>query len=157
MSFALLIVGAWLLIATARGSQAQLFNLLKGDFTGPNNFVYWFLAVIIVGAVGYVPRLKQVSDMFLALIIIVLVLKRGASNSLFPFLGSGGGGFFQQFTAAIQTTQSTNPQTGNSTSPLSFPFTMPSLSGSNSSALPGLPQITPITAPTFPSLSVNGL
>lgn len=93
MPFALLIVGVFLVVAGVRntaGPAAQsgtLFNLIHGDFTGQDNFIYWFLAIVIVGMLGYVPKLKPISTGLLVLIIVVLFLRKG--------------GFFQQFTSAI--------------------------------------------------------
>lgn len=105
MPFALLIIGVWLLIAGVRntaGPASQpgtLFYLLQNDFTGPNNFAYWFIAIILIGAIGYIPKLKPISTAFLTLVVVVLFLKRGDSNGV-------GGGFFSQFLAGIGQTQS---------------------------------------------------
>ena len=99
MSFALFIVGAVLLIASVRNTQGALFNLLQGDFVGPNNFIYWFTAILLIGFVGYIPKLKPISVAMLTLVVIVLVLKRGQSSNL------AGGGLFQQLTTAIGSTQ----------------------------------------------------
>jgi hypothetical protein len=103
MPFVLIIAGVVLLIAAVRGDacgQVQchelLFALLARDFTGPNNFIYWFLAILIIGAVGYVPKLKPLSDGFLVLVILVLFLTKGK-------------GFFDMFTSQIQQTQSATP------------------------------------------------
>jgi hypothetical protein len=92
MPFALLIVGVFLLVAGVRGTQTQLFTLVHGDFTGSDNFIYWLLAILAIGAVGYIPRLKGVSNAMLALVIVILFLSRG--------------GFFARFTSAIGVTGS---------------------------------------------------
>jgi hypothetical protein len=97
MPFALLLVGLVLLISGVKNTQDTLFATVKGDFTGQDNFIYWFAAIIIIGAVGYVPKLKPISTAFLALVIIVLFLKKGSSTGL-------GGGFFAQATAALGST-----------------------------------------------------
>lgn len=91
MSFALFIVGAVLLIASIKNSQDNLFALVHGDFVGQNNFLYWFLSILIIGAVGYIPKLKPLSIAFLTLVILVLVLTRG--------------GLFDKFATAIGSTQ----------------------------------------------------
>lgn len=101
MAFALLIIGIFLLASAIQGTQDAALNLVVGDFKGPSNFFYWIVALLIVGSVGYVKRLKPVSDLFLALIILVLVLKRGNPSG-------AGGGFFAQFTAALQSTSASN-------------------------------------------------
>lgn len=122
MPFALLIAGSVLLIASARGKQDDLFSLLKGDFTGPNNFVYWFFAILVVGAVGYIPKLKPISVGFLTLIVLVLFLKRGDPNGI-------GGGFFAQLTQQLGTTQKQSPtQSGAAQTSTSQPsFQLPNL------------------------------
>jgi len=105
MAFALFIAGIVLLVAAVRNTQNDLFGLLRNDFTGPGNFIFWFLAILIIGALGYVPKLKGFSVAFLSLLIIVLFLKRGN-----PQTGTGGG-FFQQFIQAVSLTQSSTPST----------------------------------------------
>lgn len=92
MPFVLIFMGAVLVAAAVRGTQGQLFTLIRGDFSGPNNFIYWVVSILMVGALGYVPKLKPISDGFLVLIIVVLFLRRGT-------------GFFDQFTRQIQGTE----------------------------------------------------
>ena len=96
MPFVLIIAGIVLLIAAIRNSQGDLFHLLAGDFTGPNNFIFWFVSILIIGAIGYIPKLKPVSDGFLILVILVLFLRRGS-------------GFFDMFQKQINTTQASVP------------------------------------------------
>jgi uncharacterized membrane protein HdeD (DUF308 family) len=87
MPFVLALFGAVLLVVGFRGTHREFFELLKNDFTGPHSFQNWVLSILVVGAVGYIPRLKPISDAFLLLILIVLFL----SNQ----------GFFSQFQAQI--------------------------------------------------------
>lgn len=126
MPFALVIIGVVLLIAAVRGttgdsgSQKGLFTLVKGDFSGPNNFIYWFVAILIIGMIGYIPDLKKLSVAFLTLVIVVLFLSRG--------------GFFQQFTSALGSTQTgaVSSAVNSATSGLpnlSTLLTLPSLGG----------------------------
>lgn len=98
MAFALLIIGIVLVTAAIRNTQDELIGLLGADFTGSGNFIYWVAALVIVGAVGYVERLKPVSDGLLVIIILALFLSKGNPKS-------PGGGFFQQFTQALGTTK----------------------------------------------------
>ena len=77
MPFILIIAGIILLTVAVRNTQDEFFYLIQGDFTGPNNYVYWVLAILVIGAIGYVPRLKPISNGFLILVVLVLVLKRG--------------------------------------------------------------------------------
>lgn len=97
MPFALIIVGIFLLVAGVRNQQAQLFSLVKGDFSGPNNFVFWIVSILIIGAVGYIPKLKPISTGFLVLVVLVLFLTKGNPNNV-------GGGFFGQFSSALNGT-----------------------------------------------------
>lgn len=124
MPFALVTVGIVLLVASMRNTQDRLFTLVKSDFTGPNNFVYWFVSILLIGAIGYIPKAKPFSVAMLSLVIIVLVLARGNPNGT-------GGGFFQQFTQALNSTQ-TATSTGASTTPGTTgnvtPFNLPDLS-----------------------------
>lgn len=130
MPFALVIVGTVLLIASIKNTYGQttpaggpgLGALLTNDFTGQNNFVFWFAAILIIGAVGYIPKLKPISNAFLILVVIVLVLKRGNPSGV-------GGGFFQQFTTGLQSTQTA---TGNTTA---------STAANTAGAIPGIPGI----------------
>jgi hypothetical protein len=106
MAFALLIIGITLIVASVRNTHMQLLGLIKSDFTGPGNFVYWVAALLVIGSIGYVEKLKPVSDGFLVLVILVLFLKRGN-----PY--DQNGGFFEKFTAALGTTTKATGSTGN--------------------------------------------
>ena len=92
MPFALIFAGVILIVAAVRGTQNQLFQLVRGDFSGPNNYIYWVVSILMVGVLGYVPKLKPISDGFLVLIIVVLFLKKGE-------------GFFDMFTKQIKGTE----------------------------------------------------
>jgi len=88
---ALLVIGIVLITSGVRGTQDELFSLLKSDFTGPNNFMVWLAALGAVGATGYIPGLAPVSRAMLVLILVVLVLTNR--------------GFFSQFTNAVLETR----------------------------------------------------
>lgn len=88
MPYALLFVGILFLVVGFRGTQEEFLNLLKGDFTGEGNFLYWIVSLMVVGAIGFIPKLKPISDGFLVLILVVLFLKRGP-------------GFFSQFQSQV--------------------------------------------------------
>lgn len=115
------------MVASVRNKQDDLFALVKSDFTGSNNFIFWVVSIFIIGSIGYIPKLKPFSTGFLVLVVLVLVLTRGNPNSL-------GGGFFQKFTQALNVTTQTTlsfPQTGTSTAP----------SGSTGSTVLQFPQL----------------
>jgi hypothetical protein len=95
MTFALLAIGVILITVAVRGTQDDFVTLLKGDFSGPGNFWWWIAALLIIGAIGYVEKLKPLSDGLLLVILLALVLTRGSPS--YP-----GGGVFQQLTTAMQ-------------------------------------------------------
>jgi hypothetical protein len=86
-----LFAGALLLIAAVRGTQDDLFKQLRADLTGPNNFVFWMLAILLIGAIGYIPKLKPFSVALLALVFVAIFLRKGT-------------GFFNQLQSAVQST-----------------------------------------------------
>jgi hypothetical protein len=101
MPFALIIIGVVLLISSARNTLTNqqgtgLYQLLASDFTGSDNFIYWAVAILLIGALGYVPKLKPLSVAFMTLVILVLFLKKGT-------------GVFSQLSNALASTQTTNP------------------------------------------------
>jgi hypothetical protein len=100
--FALIIAGIILTVAGVRNTQGALFNLLEGDFTGNNSFIWWSLSILVVGTVGYVPSTRQLANAFLALILIVLFLANG--------------GVFQKFTDALKAPIPPAPVPGTTTS-----------------------------------------
>ena len=102
MPFALVIIGVVLLVAGIRNTQCILFAEVEGDFTGTDNFFYWFLAIMIIGALGYVPKLKPISTALLVLVIVVLFLHKGNPTT------SSGGGFFSQLLNGFSSDTSTS-------------------------------------------------
>lgn len=91
LPYALLILGAALFVAGIRGKNADLWELVKSDFTGTNGFAVWIVAVGIVGGVGYVKPLKPLSIAFLSLLLVVLFLSnRGVIAQLQTYLNSSG-------------------------------------------------------------------
>lgn len=108
MSFALLIVGIVFLVASIKNTQSSLFTLIQGDFTGSQNFIFWLVAILLIGALGYVKKLQPISTAFLFLVVLVLILTRGNPSAV-------GGGFFTRFTSAIQATQQASPTAATGT------------------------------------------
>lgn len=104
MAFTFLIAGAILLIASIRNTQGDLYTLVAQDFTGSDNFIFWMVSILLIGAVGYIPKLKPVSVGFLTLVILVLFLTKGNPQ------GTGGGFFAQAIKALDTTTKAGSPQ-----------------------------------------------
>lgn len=101
MPFALIIIGTVLLVSSVRNTQGDLYTLVKGDFTGDNNYLYWMVSILVIGAVGYIPTLKPLSRMFLGLVILVLFLSHG--------------GIFEQLNAQLFGTRLDNSVAAGST------------------------------------------
>lgn len=100
MPFALIFVGLILVTAGVRQKTGDLYTLVKGDIessSGQTGYLYWMVAILIIGAVGYIENLKPFSRAFMALVIVILFLKTGNP------LGTGGG-FFAQFQAGLGST-----------------------------------------------------
>ena len=83
MPFVLLIIGLILITAGVRNTVSGsdgLFSLVQGDFTGQNNFIYWFLSIVVIGSIGYIPKLKGLSTAFLAIGNFGSVFENGKSE-----------------------------------------------------------------------------
>jgi len=76
MPFFLLIIGLIVIVAGIRSAQSgtDLIGLVKSDFSGSNNFFLWVLAIILVVAVGQVKAIRPISDAFLGLLILVIII-----------------------------------------------------------------------------------
>lgn len=72
-----------------KGDPGALFGLVQGDFQGQGNFVYWLVAMLVLGSLGYIPALKNLSRMFVALVVVVLLLdNKGFFAQLQSFIDS---------------------------------------------------------------------
>ena len=105
MPYALILIGIILLASAIKGDLATLGALLKRDLFSPkDNFLYWLVAIIILGAIGYIKSLRPFSDAFLLLVIVVFVV----ANK----------GFFVKFTEALKAIKAGNcPATPTSSNP----------------------------------------
>ena len=110
MPFALLLFSVLFITAGIRGEPYldNLYGALKSDFTGDKNFIYWVVAVIFIVAVGNVKTLRPVSNAFLGLVILIIILQNGKRGLFQNFLdqvkagtqgGSIGGGSILDITA----------------------------------------------------------
>ncbi len=91
----LLFIGAGIvfILTGLKGDPGQLWNLLKGDFSGKNNYIYWMLSILTLGSLGYIEQLRSLSRLFIILIVIVLLLDNN--------------GFFAHFQQYINSQSST--------------------------------------------------
>lgn len=105
MPFALLLIGAVILVAAIRGTHTALGKQVVSDFTGSGNFLIWLAAIAAIGALGYSPVLRTPSRMLLALIVLAMLLaNRGFFDKFKQLLG--------QAPAAVPATQD-QPLTGS--------------------------------------------
>lgn len=72
MPFLLLLIGAVLIISAVRNTHGTLATALATDVPP---YLKWALAIVAVGAIGYVPKMQPISRMLLALVFVVIVLK----------------------------------------------------------------------------------
>ena len=130
MPYALILIGIVLLTSAIKGDLATLGALLKRDLFSPtDNFLYWVVAIFILGAIGYVKSLRAFSDAFLLLVIVVFVV----ANK----------GFFGQFTTALAAIKAGNcPTTPASTSSTSSNPWL-GIGNGTSMAQPALPNLLP--------------
>jgi hypothetical protein len=72
MPFLLILIGAVLIVAAYRNTYGQLATALETDVPA---FATWGLAIVAVGALGWIPGMRQVSRWLLALVLVVIVLR----------------------------------------------------------------------------------
>jgi hypothetical protein len=98
MPFLFIGSGIVLVFVGLQGDPAKLYALIADDFTGPNSFVYWMVAILILGALGYINGLDRLSRLFMLLVLLALLLTRN------PTTGEAAGvtfvHIFQDFLAA---------------------------------------------------------
>jgi hypothetical protein len=94
MPFIILLIGIVLVVAGLQGTLPQLGTLLKGEFKGKYNFGTWLFAFFVIGSFGYIPKLKPLSDAFLFLVILVIVLVNDKNDQ----------GFFKNISNVIKNT-----------------------------------------------------
>lgn len=81
--------GTVFLLTGLMGDPGKLYDLVRGDFTGQNNYVFWVISILVLGSLGYIESLKNLSRLFVALILIVLLLdNKGFFAKLQEFINS---------------------------------------------------------------------
>lgn len=87
MPFVLIGVGLVLVLSGIKGDPNELYQLVTNDFAGKNNYLYWMLAILVLGSLGYVKKLEPFSRMFIVLVVVVLFIHNK--------------GFFEQFQSQV--------------------------------------------------------
>lgn len=77
MPFALVLIGLLMIVTGVRNTHAAFGKQIVSDFTGPQNFTTWILAIGAMGSLGYIEALRPLSRTFMTLIIISFILKNG--------------------------------------------------------------------------------
>lgn len=73
-----ILAGLTLIAVAYRGTEHALSAQLTSDFGSGgagSQFVAWAAALLALGALGYVPKMRQLSNLAMALVIVVLVLR----------------------------------------------------------------------------------
>lgn len=81
MPFALVFVGMILIITGFQNTYQEFGTQVQSDFSGPSSFLYWIIALGIVGAIGYIPAAQTPSRAFMVLIIIAMFV--ASKNGIF--------------------------------------------------------------------------
>ena len=89
MPFVFIFLGLLFLVVAVRGTQGQMFTLLKSEFVGTNSFVPWASSIVVLGLIGYARPIRPITDSLIGLILLVILL-------------ANHGGFFTQFNNAIR-------------------------------------------------------
>ncbi len=74
MAWGFILIGGLFAIASLRGTHDDLWKLLKDDFTGEGNFIYWVMAIVFLVALGSFRTIRPVTDAFLGLVILIIVI-----------------------------------------------------------------------------------
>jgi hypothetical protein len=89
MPFALIVIGLLLVVTSAKDTHVQFGTQVAKDFTGENNFFVWILAIGIIGFVGYIEKLKPLSNAFLVLVLLAMVLSNSKRGDFLTLLKNG--------------------------------------------------------------------
>jgi len=80
MTITAILIGLILVVAAIRGNQDELFDLVKDDFTGSNNFIVWIVAIGFLFALTKVEQVKPIANAFIGLLLLVVII----GNRNFP-------------------------------------------------------------------------
>lgn len=114
MPFLIVLVGLILIVTAIRGTTSDFASDLSQDIS--SGFVKWLAAIVVIGALGYVPAFKTPSRYLLGLVALVIFLTSGS-------------GFLAKFVQQIE-----SPPTPKQATPAGGSAQLPALPISNSSS-----------------------
>jgi hypothetical protein len=80
MGWPLIVIGAIFIAVGINNKAPQFQQILRADFTGERNYFNWIVAIFAIGALGVVKEARTISDAFLVLVILVLILSPSQSG-----------------------------------------------------------------------------
>lgn len=138
MPFVFLLIGAGLLVVVVQGNARAATKLLSSEFGGKNSFVPWVSALVILCALGYIKAVRPITDAFVGLIILVMII----------VAETNGQNFFASFNKQIRNpvTPAAEPTVASSDRPVTY---QPGSSVPDGSMSPADPNSVP-NNPIFP-------
>lgn len=98
MGIVFLMVGIVAVAIGVRGQAGAAGKLLASEFTGPNSYVQWLAAILILGAIGIWKPARPAANGMIGLVILAIFIRRGQ-------------GFFDQLNSAITSASAAPRQT----------------------------------------------
>lgn len=92
MGVVFLFIGIAAVAIGVRGQASAAGQLLASEFTGPNSYVEWLAAIVLLGLLGFWKPARPFANGFLGLLILAMFLRKGQ-------------GFFDQLNSAITSAQ----------------------------------------------------
>ena len=89
MPFFFVFIGVLLIITGVKDTYVALGQQLAKDFTGERNFFVWVLAFGLIGAFGYIERLKPVSNAFMVLVLLAMILSNSNRADIITLFAQG--------------------------------------------------------------------
>lgn len=107
MPFVFIIAGILFLMLSYNGTTGDFEKLLKNEFTGSQSFLVWASAIVILGLIGFFKPVRPITDAFIGLILLVIILQHS--------------GLFAQFNSAIRAPVAPAPAPTGSVAPTGSP------------------------------------
>lgn len=149
MGIVFLFIGIAAVAIGVRGQAAPAGKLLASEFTGPNSYIEWLAAIVILGVAGFWRPIRPGANAMLGLVILAMFIRKGQ-------------GFFDQINSAL---------TSATAAPKPAAASSPSGAGAQAGAAagnlfqPGAPDLGglslgggagPISVPSTPTLDFSG-